>query len=126
MPDEMQGPLERYEERQREEKKAAKVALLALVDQLRTAGVSEVIATFSGYGDEGRIEEIEFLDAQRQPASLSKEFPNLEKTFDVLLPDGYEDNEGSSGVVTLDVEHGRITVDTNWNIIETQNQCYEV
>lgn len=60
MPDEMQGALERYEEGQREEKKAAKAALLALVDQLRIAGISEVIATFSGYGDEGSIEEIEF------------------------------------------------------------------
>lgn len=126
MPDEMQGALERYEERQREEKRAAKAALLALVDQLRTAGVSEVIATFSGYGDEGSIERIEFLDAQRQLVSLSEQFPNLEKTFEVLLPDGFEDNEGSSGVVTLDVERGRVTVDTDWNVIETQNEHYEV
>lgn len=126
MPDEMQGALGRYEERQREERKAAKAALLALIDQLRTAGVSEVTAAFSGYGDEGSIEEIEFLDAQRQPVSLSEQFPNLEKTFEVLLPDGYEDNEGSSGVVTLDVERGRITVDTDWHVIETQNEHYEV
>ncbi len=126
MPDEMQGSLERYEERQREERKAAKTALLVLVDQLRTAGVREVIATFSGYGDEGNIEGIEFLDAQRQPVSLSERFPNIERTFDVLLPDGYEDNEGSSGIMTLDVERGRITVDSNWNVIETQNEYYEV
>ncbi|HTV54065.1 MAG TPA: hypothetical protein VMI06_04040 [Terriglobia bacterium] len=125
MPDEMQGP-ERYEDRQREERKAAKTALLALVDQLRTAGVSEVIATFSGYGDEGSIEGVEVLDAQQQPVSLSKQFPNIEKTFDVLLSGGYEDNEGGSGVVTLDVENGRITVDTDWNVIETQNERYEV
>lgn len=115
-----------YEERQRQEKNSAKAALLALVDQLHVLGVSQVCATFNGYGDEGSIEDIEFLDTTGQPITLTDRFPKLEETFYVLLPDGFEDNEGSSGTVIFDVEKGRIGVDVDWNVTTTENEHYEV
>jgi len=128
MPDDLERTLSDYEERERQDRNAAKAALLTLVDQLGTAGVSRLCATFSGYGDEGSIEGIEFLDAEGQPvrAALGEQFPNLEETFCVLLPPGFEQNEGSSGTVTLDVEQGRVVVDVDWNVTTTENQCYEV
>ncbi|HEX5482039.1 MAG TPA: hypothetical protein VFZ08_05380 [Terriglobia bacterium] len=113
-----------YEERERQEKRAAIAALLALVDQLRLLGVSQVCATFNGYGDEGMIESIEFLDAQGDPVTgvRAEPFPNLQESFYPLLPDGYEQNEGSSGTVSLDVEHSRVLVDANWNVTTIENE----
>lgn len=126
MADEMERRLVQYEERCRGEKKAAKATLLALIDQLRAAGVNEVIATFSGYGDEGSIETIEFLDVAKRAIAVQDQFPNLEKTFSVLLPDGFEDNDGSSGTLTLNVEQARIAADIDWNVTTTENEHYEV
>jgi hypothetical protein len=99
--------------------------LLALVDELRAAGVREVRAAFNGYGDEGAIESIEFLNAQGEPLDV-KQFPDPAASFTALLPDGYDQNEGSSGTVCLDVEQGRVVVDVNWNVIASENQNYEV
>jgi hypothetical protein len=126
MADEMERTLAQYEERRHEEKKAAKATLLGLVDRLRAAGISELIGSFSGYGDEGSIESIEFLDTARQPIVLKDQFPNLEETFSVLLPDGFEDSDGSSGTLTLNVEQARIAVDIDWNVTTTETQHYEV
>jgi hypothetical protein len=128
MSDDFERVMANYEMRQKQERNAARAALLALTDQLRAAGVRQVRATFNGYADEGAIESIEFLDAAGQPvhASLSGQFPSLEKTFNVLLPEGYEDNAGSSGTVRLDVDEGRVTVNVDWNVTTTENEHYEV
>jgi hypothetical protein len=126
MADEMERRLAQYEERRGKEKRAAKDTLLALIDQLRAAGVSEVIATFSGYGDEGSIETIEFLDVARRAIVLKDQFPKLEETFSALLPDGFEDNDGSSGTLTLNIEQACIAVDIDWNVTTTENEHYEV
>lgn len=128
MPDNLERTLSEYEERERQKKDEAKAALLALVDQLRLLGVSQVCATFNGYGDEGMIESIEFLDAEGDPVTgvRAEAFPNVQESFYPLLPDGYEQNEGSSGTVSLDVEHSRVLVDANWNVTTTESEHYEV
>lgn len=117
-----------FEERQRQEKNAAKAALLALVEQLRILRVSQVCAIFNGYGDEGMIESVEFLDAQGKPVTgvRAEQFSHLQDSFYSLLPKGYEQNEGSSGTVSLDVEHGCVMVEVNWNVTATENERYEV
>ncbi|MGH9445125.1 MAG: hypothetical protein ACRD3O_05285 [Terriglobia bacterium] len=105
---------------------AAKTALLALNEQFRAAGVSVVCAASNGYGDEGTIENIEFLNAEghRVPTMQAGQFPKIEENFSTLLPGGYDQNEGSSGM--LDVEQGCITVDVDWNVSTTENENYQV
>ncbi|HEV2416487.1 MAG TPA: hypothetical protein VGX94_01650 [Terriglobia bacterium] len=117
-----------FEERRRQEKKAAKAALLAIVEQLRILRISQVCAIFNGYGDEGMIDSVEFLDAQGELVTSVRpeRFRNLQESFYRLLPAGYEQNEGSSGTVSLDVEHGYVVVDVNWNVTTTENERYEV
>ncbi|HEX5481828.1 MAG TPA: hypothetical protein VFZ08_04300 [Terriglobia bacterium] len=126
--EDMERAIADYEERQRQEKSAAKAALIALVDQLRALSINQVCATFNGYGDEGMIEGVEFLDARRELMTCvrAEQFANLQESFYPLLPAGYEQNEGSSGTVSLDVEHGRVVVDVNWNVTTIENQHYEV
>ncbi len=126
--EDMERAIADYEERRRREKIAAKAALIALVDQLRALSISQVCATFNGYGDEGMIEGVEFLDAKGELVTSvrAEQFSNLQESFYPLLPDGYEQNDGSSGTVSLDVEHGRVVVDVNWNVTTIENQHYEV
>lgn len=116
MPEDLECTIAKYQKQEQEKKNAAKAALLALVNQLRAAGVSQVCAVFNGYGDEGSIESIQFLDADGQPVALKEQFPKLEPTFWPLLPCGFEDNDGSSGTVCLDVEQGSIVVDIDWSV----------
>jgi hypothetical protein len=120
--------VEEYEASRKRQRDTAREALHALSVELRAAGVSSVCATFNGYGDEGTIESVEFLDAQGELVTSVRpeRFPNLEESFYPLLPTGYEQNEGSSGTVSLDVEHGRVVVDVNWNVTTTENEHYEV
>lgn len=126
MPDDVEHAFANYLEREQRQRDAAKTALLALLDRLRAAGVSQVSAQFSGYGDEGAIEWIEFLDANGQTIALKNHFPKLEESFCALLPQGFEQQEGSSGAVTLDVERGSIAVDVGLNVTTTDNEHYEV
>ncbi|MGH9396821.1 MAG: DUF6878 family protein [Terriglobia bacterium] len=128
MPDDLERVMAEFAEREKQEMKAAKAALLALNERLRAAGVSVVCALFNGYGDEGTIEKIEFLNAEGHPVPTmrAEQFPKIAENFYTLLPGGYDQNEGSSGMVRLDVEQGRITVDVDWNVSTTENENYEV
>ena len=128
MADDFTRIMEEYDASRKRQRDAAREALHALSVELRAAGVSNVCATFNGYGDEGTIESVEFLDAQGElVTSVQPErFPNLQESFCPLLPAGYEQNEGSSGTVSLDVEHGHVVVDVNWNVTTTENEHYEV
>lgn len=126
MPDDVERVVADYLERERQQRNAAKAALLTFVDQLRAAGVSQVSAQFNGYSDEGSVDCIEFLDANGNLVAVKDQFPKFEEHFDALLPAGYEQQEGSAGTVILDVERGSITVDVNWNITTTENERYEV
>ncbi|MGH9455892.1 MAG: hypothetical protein ACRD2O_18210 [Terriglobia bacterium] len=128
MPNDLERVMAEYEERKRREREQAKTSLLALTGQLRGAGVRKVCASFNGYGDEGTIEGVEFLNADGDPVPRmrAEQFPKLEDSFCPLLPDGYENNEGCSGTVSFDVEEGRVVVDANWNVTTIENQNYEV
>lgn len=128
MPVDLSRIMAEFAEREKQERNAAKTALLALNEQFRAAGVSMVCATFNGYGDEGTIENIEFLNAEGclVPTMQAEQFPKIKENFYTLLPGGYGQNEGSSGTVRLDVEQGRITVDVDWNVSTTENENYEV
>lgn len=126
MSDDVEHAFADYLEREQRQRDAAKTALLTLLDQLRAAGVSQVSAQFNGYGDEGSIDYVDFFDVGGQSLGVKDQFPKLEESFYALLPQGFDQQEGSSGTVTLDVDRGNITVDVGWNVTTTENEHYEV
>ena len=65
-----------------------------IIPALRASGVANVEADYSGYGDSGAIDGVQYRDK-----SGVYEF----------LPAGFENNEGGQGTLTLDVQDGRIT-----------------
>ena len=85
-----------------------------IIPALVVAGVANVEAAFSGYGDSGAIDGLQYRDksglrVQREtiPAGLTEE---LETCLYEFLPAGFEINDGSQGTLTLDISASRITL----------------
>ena len=85
-----------------------------IIPALVASGVANIEAAFSGYGDSGAIDGLQYRDksglrVQREmiPAGLTEE---LETCLYEFLPAGFEINEGSQGTLTLDISASRITL----------------
>ena len=85
-----------------------------IIPALVASGVANIQAAFSGYGDSGAIDGLQYHDksgmrVQREtiPAALKEQLENVLYEF---LPAGFEINEGSQGTLTLDISASRITL----------------
>ena len=96
-----------------------KKEVLRFSSDLRAAGVSKVLVSYAGDGDEGRAELPQFQDAGGNPIEESR-LPNsldlgtLGDLLESFVPEGYEDGQGGHGTVTFDVASGKIRVEHNW------------
>ena len=86
----------------------------AILPALSASGVTNIEAAYSGYGDTGAIDGLQYRDkaglrVQREtiPAGLTEE---LETCLYEFLPAGFEINDGSQGTLTLDISASRITL----------------
>jgi len=85
-----------------------------LVPRLAQHGIANVEAAYSGYGDSGAIDGLQFRDragvrVERAsiPDSLIEE---LESCFYEFLPAGFEINDGGQGTLTLDIQTAKVTI----------------
>lgn len=90
-----------------------------ILPRLKKWGVAKVEAEYSGYGDSGSIDEISYLDAAGEPVNMNlvrpASDPDIENVMYELLPAGFEINDGSQGMLTLDVQAGTVTVNHGEN-----------
>lgn len=73
---------------------------------LRTEGVREVRATYSGCDDEGFLDDIALLGTDGSPRVLDPDDPRyavLEEALEGALEPGWESGEGGRGWIALDV-----------------------
>ena len=91
--------------------------------------VANVEAAYSGYGDSGAIDGLQYRDAAGQrvdretiPATLVEELENVLYEF---LPAGFEINDGSQGTLTLDVLTGKVTIQHQENYTESRDSTRE-
>lgn len=96
-----------------------KEEVLKFVDRLRFAGISRVTASYSGCGDEGHVDSIEFTDSMDNPideARLPRDLDTgqLGDLLEGFAPEGYGDNDGGYGTVTFIVETGVIRIEHSW------------
>jgi len=91
--------------------------------------VANVEAAFSGYGDSGAIDGLQYRDAAGQrvdretiPATLVEELENVLYEF---LPAGFEINDGSQGTLTLDVVTGKATIQHQENYTASRDSTQE-
>ncbi len=100
-----------------------------LIPQLNQFGVADIEAAYSGYGDSGAIDGIQFRDSAGQrverttlPTTLIEE---LESCLYEFLPAGFEINDGGQGTLTLDVETAKITLKHQENYTDSRDGTRE-
>jgi hypothetical protein len=100
-----------------------------IIPWLRQHGVANIEAAYSGYGDSGAIDGVQFRDPAGQrvdratiPTPVVEQLENCIYEF---LPSGFEINDGGQGTLTLDVPTGRITLAHQENYTESRDSTRE-
>jgi hypothetical protein len=91
--------------------------------------VANVEAAYSGYGDSGAIDGLQFRDAAGQrvdretiPATLVEELENVLYEF---LPAGFEINDGGQGTLTIDTQTAKVTIQHQENYTASNDSTRE-
>ena len=94
-----------------------------LIPELLGAGVANVEVAYSGYGDSGAVDDIQYRDAAGEAVDRSTvaQTTQLEEALCEFLPYGYENNDGGQGTLTLDVQTGHITLAHQENYTESRD-----
>jgi hypothetical protein len=101
-----------------QERKAI-AGIAALLPILRAAHVDKVFVHYNGVGDSGIVEDIR---PETIPSAVQDE---IQAHAYNLLPDGWMDDQGSHGIVIIDVHHGAITVNHKWRVLNmADNERY--
>ncbi len=100
-----------------------------IIPALMASGVANVEAAYSGYGDSGAIDGVQFRDKaglrverEKIPAALTEKLENVLYEF---LPAGFEINDGGQGTLTLDVQTGTVKLEHQENYTESTSSINE-
>ena len=107
-------------------KKRLRSQILPRLVQHRVANIE---AAYSGYGDSGAIDGIQYrdeagvrVDQTTLPAPVIEQLENVLYEF---LPAGFEINDGSQGTLTLDVRTAKVTLTHQENYTDTRDSTRE-
>jgi hypothetical protein len=96
---------------------------------LRTHRVATVEAAYSGYGDSGAIDGVQYRDVAGErvdrttiPQPLVEQ---LETCIYEFLPSGFEINDGGQGTLTIDTQTAKVTIQHEENYTETRDSTRE-
>lgn len=108
---------------------AKRTLALDVLPALRSCGVANIEAAYSGYGDSGAIDGIQYrdeagtrVDRTALPAPVIEQ---LETALYEFLPAGFEINDGGQGTLTLDVQTAKVTLAHQENYIDTRDSTQE-
>ena len=91
--------------------------------------VANVEAAYSGCGDSGAIDGLQYRDAAGQRvdrASLPKGvIEQLENVLYEFLPAGFEINDGGQGTLTIDTRTAKVTIQHQENYTESRDSTRE-
>jgi hypothetical protein len=109
---------------------AAKAKLRAeILPALSQHHVANIEAAYSGYGDSGAIDGIQFRDSAGERVdrtSLPQEITDaLENCIYEFLPAGFEINDGGQGTLTIDIQTAKVTIQHQENYTETRDSTRE-
>jgi len=127
---EFQQILAHYQQSVAAQLQTAKNTLRAVIlPALLESGVANVEAAYSGYGDSGAIDGVQFRDKsgvrverEKIPAALTEKLENVLYEF---LPAGFEINDGGQGTLTLDVQTGTVKLEHEENYTESTSSINE-
>ena len=114
-------------ERQVEE--ARRTLAVEVIPALLACGVANIEVAYSGYGDSGAIDGVQFRDAaglrvvrDNIPQGVRE---NLETCAYAFLPAGFENNDGGQGNLTIDLPTRKITLQHEQNEVVAQQSTRE-
>jgi hypothetical protein len=107
-------------------KSRLRVEILPTLMKLRVANIE---AAYSGYGDSGAIDGIQYrdeagvrVDRTTLPAPVIEQLENLLYEF---LPSGFEINDGGQGTLTIDTQTAKVTIAHQENYTERRDSTRE-
>ena len=107
-------------------KSRLRTELLPVFVQHRVANVE---AAYSGYGDSGAIDGLQFRDSAGQRvdrASVPQDvIEQLENCVYEFLPAGFEIDDGSQGTLTIATQTAKVTIQHQANVTETRDSTRE-
>ena len=126
----IQDMLAQYAKAEQERLDAMKQTLKAeILPQFRAIGVANIEVSYSGYGDDGSIDGVQYRDPtgiRVDRATIpGKLIEDLESCVYELLPAGFEIGEGAQGTLTIDVEATKVTLQHQENCTESQDSTRE-
>ena len=100
----------------------------AALAQLAHLGIETLRIAYDGYGDSGSVEHVTALKGDKEvdlEADLCEAI--VEAAYD-LVPSGWDQNEGSYGVLAVDVASRKITREHNWRVesSEYEEEVFEL
>ncbi len=101
----------------------------AIIPKLERLGVVKVRLAYSGYGDSGAFDFIDYFNAAGKTIYIGSNGPDLDYEIEIavedFLPDGFEINEGGQGSITIDVAKGCLAINHQENVVETTDTTKE-
>ena len=125
--EQMIAEMQRAEERERRETNDR--LRDQILPQFRRLGVANIEVSYSGYGDDGSIDGIQYRDPtgiRVDRATIpEKLIEDLESCVYTYLPAGFEINEGGQGTLTIDVQLANVTLQHQENCTESHDSTRE-
>jgi hypothetical protein len=107
-------------------KSRLRVEILPTLMKLRVANIE---AAYSGYGDSGAIDGIQYrdeagvrVDRTTLPAPVIEQLENVLYEF---LPSGFEIDDGGQGTLTIDTQTAKVTIAHQENYTERRDSTRE-
>lgn len=115
-PDGFASVMRRIEQRREQRRAENTVERAALLDLVRAAGITEITASYDGWGDSGNVDDVEMQPAEKAAVATAEMKTRLQGfIWDIVysLHPGFENNEGGQGEFTwriaedeIDISHG--------------------
>ena len=125
--EQMIAEMQRAEERERRETNDR--LRNEILPQFRELGVANIEVSYSGYGDSGAIDGIQYRDPtgiRVDRATIpEKLIEDLESCVYTYLPAGFEIGEGAQGTLTIDVGAAKVTIQHQENYTESHDSTRE-
>ena len=100
-----------------------------ILPQFRRLGVANIEVSYSGYGDDGSIDGVQYRDPtgiRVDRATIpEKLIESLESCVYEFLPAGFEINDGGQGTLTIDVPKGTVTIAHQENYTDSRDSARE-
>ena len=125
--EQMIAEMQRAEERERRE--TTDRLRDQILPQFRELGVANIEVSYSGYGDDGSIDGVQYRDPtgiRVDRATIpEKLIEDLESCVYTYLPAGFEIGEGAQGTLTIDVGAAKVTIQHQENYTESHDSTRE-